>query len=113
MLDKKDDPAAGIKSTALLFGDYARFMLVVFASFFVGGLALAGVMTGQGLPYFVIGVCGAGLHLMWQITTVDFEDAASCTQKFGSNGSQLGWLVFLGLAADYGMAYIQKHGLRL
>ncbi|KAI0346011.1 UbiA prenyltransferase [Trametopsis cervina] len=98
--DVRDDVAAGVKSTAVLFGRHTRVILSVFATAFVLCLAIAGISNGQGAVYFAVTVAGAAGHLVWQLATVDLEDGADCSKKFLANG-QLGYLVLLGMAGDY------------
>jgi 4-hydroxybenzoate polyprenyltransferase len=104
MQDKKDDTKAGISSTAVLFGDHARLILGFFASLFVLGLLFIGVVTHQHLRYFILSVLGSALHFTWQITTVNFEDAQSCVYRFKSNGTQLGYIAWSGMLANYALS---------
>ncbi|KAH9931273.1 uncharacterized protein B0H18DRAFT_1083561 [Fomitopsis serialis] len=87
--DKKDDARIGIGSCALLFGDYIRPILSIFAASFVVLLTYAGTLNGQGLPYFVLGVGGTSIHLAWQLMSPDLSNA------------DIGALVWAGLLADY------------
>jgi len=100
MLDKKDDPDAGIKSTALMFGDYARLSVSILAILFIAGLTGIGYLTYRGAKFYLVSVFGAAVHLAWQIWTVDFEDAASCIGRLKSNGEQLGVIIWIGLLID-------------
>jgi 4-hydroxybenzoate polyprenyltransferase len=104
MMDKQDDPNAGIRSTAVLFGHHARLILSFFAFMFILGLTSIGFVTHQRLPFFVLSVQGAALHLTWQITTVVFEDTASCLKRFQSNGKQLGYIVWSGMLINYSLS---------
>lgn len=104
MMDKKDDTKAGIKSTAVLFGTHARLILSFFASMVLLGLSFIGLVTHQRLPFFVMSVLGSAIHFTWQITTVDFEDARSCSSRFKSNGTQMGWIISSGMVTDYFLA---------
>ncbi|MCP9259189.1 4-hydroxybenzoate polyprenyltransferase, mitochondrial [Dirofilaria immitis] len=51
--DKTDDLIAGIKSTALLFGDKTKYWLSGFAAFTLLGLGTTGIMTQQTWPFTV------------------------------------------------------------
>ena len=55
-------------------------------------------MVGAGLPFYA-GVSAAGLHMAWQIWTVDLDSRADCMAKFVSN-KWLGGLMFSGIVAD-------------
>ncbi len=101
--DARDDPAAGIKSTARLFGPHVRLavgLLYAGAVLLIeGALAAAG---GTGAPgRFALaqaGVAGFALHLGWQVATLDPADPARALHLFRSNRGA-GLLLFAGLAA--------------
>jgi 4-hydroxybenzoate polyprenyltransferase len=76
--DKKDDILAGIRSTAILFGQWIRPLLAIFGLLFVGALAFAGFINKQGPAFFGLSVGGTVVHLVWQYFTVDLDDPKSC-----------------------------------
>ncbi|CCM01329.1 uncharacterized protein FIBRA_03378 [Fibroporia radiculosa] len=96
--DKEDDVQAGVHSCALLFGNYIRPILALFAAAFVGCLAYAGHLNGQSPLYFVITVLGTALHLIWQLSHADLEKNGGKIWK--SNGG-LGYLIWGGMISDY------------
>ncbi|KAI0724917.1 UbiA prenyltransferase [Fomitopsis betulina] len=96
--DKKDDVKAGVKSTALLFGAYVKPVLGLFGAVFVGTLAYAGTEMSMPLPYFVIGVGGCALHILWQLRTLNVDVPEDCWNKFNANG-HLGFIVAGGMLA--------------
>lgn len=98
--DKSDDIHAGVKSTALLFGDKTLPILSVFSASFVGLLASTGVAASCSAPFFVLSVGGAAAHLTWQLRNVDFDSRQSCWRVFRSN-KWLGALIAAGFGADY------------
>ncbi|KAF9228263.1 UbiA prenyltransferase [Gyrodon lividus] len=100
--DKRDDAKAGIGSTALVFGYRVRTALSLFALVFVTSLTYVGVTNRQSVLYFAVSVGGAGLHLLWQLATLDFDEPTDCAEKFQSNGT-LGFIVWLGIFLDYNM----------
>lgn len=73
---------AGVKSTAVLFGDYVRPILAGFASAFLGSLVYAGIATNASPLYVAIAVAGAGLCFGWQLLTLDFDDDVMCWAAF-------------------------------
>ncbi|KAF9240006.1 UbiA prenyltransferase [Melanogaster broomeanus] len=99
-LDKHDDAKAGVGSTALYFGPRIRPALSLFSLMFIASLTYAGVVNDQTAIYFVVSVGGAGLHLLWQLATVDFESHKDCFDKVFSNVT-LGFIIWLGLVLDY------------
>ena len=54
--DKTDDVGAGVKSTALLFGEQTKPILSLFSAAFVGSLVYVGSANGCGTPYYLISV---------------------------------------------------------
>jgi len=98
--DKKDDPQAGVKSTALLLeGWHARAFLTVLAVGFVSLLALTGKNVDAG-PAFLLTLLATLLHVGWQVGTVDLDSPADCFSKFYSN-SWIGFVMLPGLLLDY------------
>ncbi|KAL4433055.1 hypothetical protein ABPG77_006482 [Micractinium sp. CCAP 211/92] len=96
--DKADDVRAGIRSTALTFGDRTKAYCSGFAAANVALLAVAGGAAACGPAYYA-GVAAAGAHLAWQIGSVDLDDSADCAAKFRSN-AWYGALLFAGILAD-------------
>ncbi|KAI9030390.1 4-hydroxybenzoate polyprenyltransferase, mitochondrial-like protein [Hyaloraphidium curvatum] len=96
--DKADDIHAGVKSTALLFGDSVTQWLSTFAAGSVGLLALSGLANGQGWPFFA-GVAGAAGHMAWQIATLNIRDPKAAWAKFVSN-RQVGYILLAGIVVD-------------
>ncbi|KAF9233618.1 4-hydroxybenzoate polyprenyl transferase [Melanogaster broomeanus] len=86
--DRRDDMNAGVGSAALYLGPR------------IPSLTCAGVVNDQTAIYFVVSVGGAGLHLLWQLATVDFDSPDDCMDKFCSN-TTLGFVIWLGLVLDY------------
>ncbi|KAK7040155.1 hypothetical protein VNI00_009961 [Paramarasmius palmivorus] len=102
--DKKDDVKAGVKSTALLFGHHARYMLTFFSSLMLACLATAGMLNEQNVWFYGVSVGGAALHFFYQIFSVDTESPQSCLKFFESNAWQLGGIIWAGLFLDYLLA---------
>lgn len=96
--DKVDDAKVGVKSTALTFGDNTKAYLTAFAVGNMGLLAMVGQSAGCGLPYYA-SVIGCGIHLAWQISSVDLDNGDDCMQKFISN-KWYGGMLFAGIASD-------------
>ncbi len=82
--DKEDDLLIGLKSTALKFGARTRIWLVGF----YGGTTVLIVLAGQAVGLsnaFYAGMAVAVAHLVWQVATLDIDDAKDCMSKFKSN----------------------------
>ncbi|KZT02375.1 UbiA prenyltransferase [Laetiporus sulphureus 93-53] len=97
--DREDDVTAGVKSTALLFGDFVKPILAMFATVFVASLGYAGVVTGRSAVYFVLAVGGCAAHLSWQLLTLRADNPEDCWRKFNANG-YLGYIVAGGMLAE-------------
>lgn len=96
--DRADDLFAGVKSTALLFGERTKPMLVLFYGLAVTLIGLAGLAAGAGL-WFGIGLAAFAAHLGWQIATVDIDDTANCLLRFRAN-RDAGLVLFAGMVLD-------------
>jgi 4-hydroxybenzoate polyprenyltransferase len=100
--DKEDDALIGLRSTALRFGEATQAWLVAFYAGAVLLWGVAGALAGARLVFF-LALALAAVQLAWQVATLDTRDAANCLARFKSN-QLIGWLLFLGLAADMAIA---------
>ena len=96
--DREDDALIGIKSTALLFGDRTKAMLVIFYAFAVGLIGLAGALVGAG-AIFWLGLTAFAIHLACQIVRLDIGDPDVCLAVFKSD-RDAGLILFAGMIAD-------------
>ncbi len=83
--DKEDDTLVGVKSTALALGKLTRPFVALMYALAFGLIVYASVrVITPGLPsQILLGV--AGLHLIWQVATLDITSPANCLQRFQSN----------------------------
>lgn len=95
--DKEDDALIGVKSTALLFGDGTRKWMKLFYYSMFMLLIVSGVLAGLGDGFF-IGMVFVGLHLFWQVRTLDIHNPENCKNRFRSNAI-FGWLVLAAIIA--------------
>ncbi|KAE9393255.1 4-hydroxybenzoate polyprenyl transferase [Gymnopus androsaceus JB14] len=98
--DLNDDQRVGVKSTAILFGHHLPIILKVFAAIYLGALTYTGYLNGQGAWFYSISVFGSAVHMLWQLETHNPLDSLNCKDRFQSNIT-LGGIVVWGLAADY------------
>jgi len=98
--DRKDDVKVGVKSTAVMLGDFVRPFTFSCAVLFVATLAYAGTLNEQTPYFFYVTVGGTSLHLIWQYITVDLDSPDSCGLNFIRNG-HMGWVTWAGLMIDY------------
>jgi 4-hydroxybenzoate polyprenyltransferase len=82
--DKEDDILIGVKSSALKLGHATRYWLYMFYTIAFVLILLAGLMAGLGIP-FALALLVAGLHLVWQVYTLDTERPLLCLKIFKSN----------------------------
>jgi len=99
MVDKDDDLKIGIKSTAILFGDYDRQIMAVLQLIILGLLIAVGVMITAGWAYFTGLAVAAGLFV-YQQTLIFNRDKVLCFKAF-LNNNWFGVSVFVGLLVDY------------
>jgi 4-hydroxybenzoate polyprenyltransferase len=96
--DREDDALIGIKSTALLFRERTKPVLVVCYVLAVMLIAAAGWSAGAGL-IFALGLLAFAAHLAWQIRRLDTDDPALCLAVFKSN-RDAGLILFAALVLD-------------
>jgi 4-hydroxybenzoate polyprenyltransferase len=96
--DRDDDALIGIKSTALLFGDKTKPLLVLFYAIAIVLLALAGWLAGTGIG-FALGLLAFAAHLVWQSWRLDIGDPELCLAVFKSN-RDAGLILFAALVLD-------------
>ena len=99
MVDRDDDLAIGVKSSAILFGRHDRLV--------IGGLQLlmlvllwqAGQSMDRGVVY-LIGLSAATALFAYQQWLIRDRQRAACFRAF-LNNHFVGMVVFVGLAVDY------------
>lgn len=96
--DREDDALVGVRSTARLFGKKTKLALSLLYTGTVVLFAAAYVTAGAGIAAY-LGIIAGCIHMIWQIRTLDIDDADKCLALFKSN-SHFGWIIFAGLLAD-------------
>jgi 4-hydroxybenzoate polyprenyltransferase len=79
--DARDDELAGVKSTALRFGEFSRLILAAFALSMVALITLAGDIARLG-PIFRILMVAVALHLVWLLLFWRKDDPRDCLKTF-------------------------------
>ena len=82
--DRVDDEMVGIKSTAILFGERAKPILMFFALLAFAGFITAGIHAKLSIGYF-IGMAFAACHIGWQLLAWHPNRPSDCLAKFRSN----------------------------
>ncbi|NOT11533.1 MAG: 4-hydroxybenzoate octaprenyltransferase [Methylococcaceae bacterium] len=101
MVDKDDDIKIGVKSTAILFGDYDRHIMAVLQIIILCLLVIVGRMQQLGWFYYG-GVIIAGGLFCYQQMLIFHRVKARCFQAF-LNNNWFGLAVYAGLVLDYGL----------
>ncbi len=99
MADREDDIKAGVKSTAILFGDADRVIIGILQGTVLLGLFLLGQQLGLGAAYYVslTVVIALGVYQQYLIRQ---RQPAQCFKAF-LNNNWLGAAVFAGLVISY------------
>ncbi len=98
MVDRDDDVKIGIKTTALLFGDYDVIAVMICYVVFIALMAAIGVHLGFGWRYGV-GLLIASSIAIYHFTLIKGRDRDHCFKAFVHN-NWLGFVVFMGTAAE-------------
>jgi len=99
MVDREDDLAIGVKSTAILFG---RMDLLVVRILMTGMLLLLiylGRWYGLGWPWYA-GLCAVFVLFVWQQWVIRRREREACFRAF-LNNNWVGLAIFLGLAGHF------------
>lgn len=99
MVDKKDDVRAGIKSTAILFGRWDRFMIALAHFSCLALLAVTGRIVGVGFGLYLALIAAAGLAA-YQQKLLYSREPELCFKAF-LNNSWFGAVIFAGLVLNY------------
>lgn len=102
MVDRPWDLKAGIKSTAILFGELDRLMIGILQAAFLLTLLLLGDRLDYGIAYF-LGITAATAVLAWQQWLIRDRDLGACFRAFRSN-NVVGIAILVGLIADRALA---------
>lgn len=98
MVDREDDLKAGIKSTAILFGNQDRLIIGILQAAAVLLFFLFGLQCDAGWPYYLglVAVAGTFLH---QHRVGKSRSRTDCMEAFANNVWS-GFALFCGIVAD-------------
>lgn len=99
MVDRDDDLKIGVKSTAILFGQYDKLIIGLLQLLVVGLLLVIGSLAGLGTLYYISLVLVAGLFIYQQQLMVNRE-RAPCFKAF-MNNNFVGLILFIGIFISY------------
>ncbi|WP_116800477.1 4-hydroxybenzoate octaprenyltransferase [Pseudomonas syringae] len=101
MVDRDDDLKIGVKSTAVLFGDADRVIILTLQGLALGCLMLAGARFELGACFY-IGLLAAAGCFAWEFWSTRARERDACFKAFLHN-HWAGLAIFLGIVADYAM----------
>jgi 4-hydroxybenzoate polyprenyltransferase len=99
MVDRADDLAVGIKSTAILFGRYDVPAIASLMAVMMGLLIWVGVMAGFSWPWY-LGTGIAGGLFGWQLVLIRSREKDRCFRAF-LNNNWVGFSIFLGVLLHF------------
>ncbi len=102
MADREDDMFAGVKSTAILFGDDDLVIIGVLQFMFLLVMVLIGGQLEMSISYY-LGVLGAGLLSIYQHYVAKDKQPAHCLLAF-LNNNWVGGVIFLGIVFHYALS---------
>ena len=96
--DREDDALAGVRSTARLWGERTRPLLLATYAAALAALVGAGVLAGLSSRFYPALILPAAL-LLWQVARLDIHDPAGCLRLFRLNretGLAVGLAILIG-----------------
>lgn len=102
MTDREDDLKIGVKSTAILFGDADRVIILSLQGLALGCLLLAGPHFELG-GWFHLGLLAAAGCFVWEFWYTRDRDPQRCFKAFLHN-HWAGLAIFVGIVLNYAVA---------
>ena len=99
MTDRDDDLKIGVKSTAILFGDADRVIILTLQGLALACLLLAGARFELG-GWFHLGLLAAAGCFVWEFWYTRDRDRMKCFKAFLHN-HWAGLAIFVGIVVDY------------
>lgn len=99
MVDKEDDLKIGVKSTAILFGDYDRYIIGALQFAVLLLLFTVGKMQNLG-TFYDLGLITAVGFSIYQQKIIFHREKNACFKAF-LNNNWFGLVIFIGLFLDY------------
>ena len=99
MVDRMDDIALGVKSTAILFGEMDRPAIGLIQGMLLVCLVMIGHQAELGWIYY-LGVCAAAALVAYQQYLIRYREREACFRAF-LNNNWFGAVIFVGILLDY------------
>ena len=101
MVDIEDDLKIGVKSTAILFGQYDNIIIGALQLLALILITIVGILTERGLLFYLSVLVASGYIVYQQQLTKD-RIPNKCLQAF-LNNNWLGMTIFIGIALDFAL----------
>jgi 4-hydroxybenzoate polyprenyltransferase len=102
MVDRDDDIAIGVRSTAILFGDSDRHIIAVLQIMALFSLYLAGHLIRMSNWYYA-GLLAAAMFCVYHLWLIRARGREACFRAF-LNNNYFGMSVFIGILLNYQFA---------
>lgn len=99
MVDRDDDVKIGVKSTAILFGQYDKLIIGLLQIAVLALMIAIGWLNGLGGAFYA-SVAVAGVLFVYQQKIIAGRDRDACFKAF-LNNNYVGLALFVGLAVSY------------
>ena len=99
MVDREDDRQIGVKSTAILFGEWDKRIVGYLQLALLGVLVMVGLLAGRGWIYY-LGLFAAAWFALYQQYLIRNNEPTECFRAFLNNNG-FGLAIFCGLLLDY------------
>ena len=99
MCDREDDLAAGIRSSAILFGESDKFVIGALQAMMLMALLLLGQRLGMTAWYY-LAIVSVAMFMAYQQWLIRNRQPAACLAAF-KNNHYIGLTVFVGIALHY------------
>ena len=99
LVDREDDIRIGIRTSALTFGRYDIFAVMLCYAMMLAILTFVGIELGRGAFYYA-GLLAAFFVMLYHYTLIRGRDRMRCFRAFLHN-NWVGGVIFLGIVLDY------------
>lgn len=99
MIDREDDLKIGVKSSAILFADMDKFLILVMQAMMIFALVLAG-QSMHFSEWYYGGLAAAALLFIYQQWLIRSREPAGCLRAF-INNQYVGMVIFVGILLQY------------
>lgn len=99
MVDIDDDIKKGMKSTAILFGQYDTFIIGALQLMTLILITIVGIITERSIIFY-LSIFAAAVYIYHQQQLIKDREPTKCLQAF-LNNNYFGMVIFIGIAIDF------------